>query len=61
MGKVFGIGWAKTGTTILGKCFEMLGFDHQSRDLELLKDIGEGDLSRIMRLVDKKETFEDRP
>lgn len=61
MTKIFGIGWAKTGTTTLGKCFEILGFDHQSQDLGLVKDIGKGNLSRILALAEKKETFEDWP
>ena len=61
MTKIFGIGWAKTGTTTLGNCFRILGFDHQSQDLSLVTDIGKGDLSRIIALAKKKETFEDWP
>jgi len=61
MSKIFGIGWAKTGTTTLGKCFEMLGFKHQSQKLELVKDLATGDLSRIMALAKEKESFEDWP
>ena len=61
MGKIFGIGWAKTGTTTLGNCFKILGYDHQSQNLEIVKDIGRGDLTRIMALAKKKETFEDWP
>jgi len=61
MTKIFGIGWAKTGTTTLGKCFEILGFDHQSQVLGFVKDLGKGDLSRIMTLAGEKETFEDWP
>jgi hypothetical protein len=59
--RVFGIGWAKTGTTTLGKCFEILGYDHQSQRLDLVHDLRDGDLSRIRRLVEKKESFEDWP
>ncbi len=61
MTKIIGIGWAKTGTTTLGKCFEILGFDHQSQDLGLVKDIGKGDLSRAMAMAETKETFDDWP
>ena len=61
MSKIFGIGWAKTGTTTLGKCFEHLGFDHQSQRLDLVKDLAAGDLSRIMALAKGKESFEDWP
>jgi hypothetical protein len=61
MTKIFGIGWAKTGTTTLGYCFRILGFDHQGQDLSLVKDLREGNLSRILELAEKKETFEDWP
>jgi len=59
--KVFGIGWAKTGTTTLGKCFEILGFDHQSQRLDFVRDVETGDLSRILELAKQKDTFEDWP
>jgi hypothetical protein len=59
--KVFGIGWAKTGTTTLGRCFEILGFDHQSQRLDLVNDIARGDFTRIMALAAKKQAFEDWP
>lgn len=61
MSKIFGIGWAKTGTTTLGKCFEILGYNHQTQKLDLVKDIETGDLSRIMALASNKDTFEDWP
>lgn len=61
MNKIFGIGWAKTGTTTLGKCFEILGFNHQTQKLSLVNDIAEGDLSRILALAKEKDTFEDWP
>jgi hypothetical protein len=61
MTKIFGIGWAKTGTTTLGECFKILGFDHQSQELGFVQDIGKGDLSRIMASAEKKDTFEDWP
>ncbi len=61
MAKVFGIGWTKTGTTTLGKCFEILGYDHQSQNLGLVKDIANGDLSKIIEQAQKKDTFEDWP
>jgi hypothetical protein len=55
MTKIFGIGWAKTGTTTLGNCFKILGFDHQSQDLGLVKDVQKGALSRIMTLAEKRK------
>ena len=59
--KIFGIGWAKTGTTTLRRCFEILGYEHQSQRLNLVHDIEEGDLSRIRRVAEKNESFEDWP
>ena len=61
MNKVFGIGWARTGTTTLGQCFQVLGYDHQSQDLSLVPDLGRNDLSRILALAARKETFDDWP
>lgn len=61
MSKIFGIGWARTGTTTLGTCFQILGYNHQSQDLSLVPDLGKNDLSRIMALAATKETFEDWP
>ena len=60
-GKIFGIGWAKTGTTTLGECFKILGFSHQSQDLSLVSDIGKGDLARALVLAKSHDTFEDWP
>ena len=59
--KVFGIGWAKTGTTTLGVCFEMLGLSHQGPDLSLVHDLRSGDLSRIIGVASRSQAFEDWP
>ena len=59
--KVVGIGWAKTGTTTLGQCFEILGYEHQSQRPDLVHGIKEGDLSRIQEVAKPKESFEDWP
>ena len=61
MSKIFGVGWAKTGTTTLGQCFQILGYDHQTQDLALVKDVELGDFSRIVNCVEQHETFEDWP
>ncbi len=61
MPKVFGIGWAKTGTTTLGHCFKILGYKHQSQRLDLVQDIKEEDLRRIREVAAQKESFEDWP
>ena len=59
--KIFGIGWAKTGTTTLGKCFEHLGYSHTSTDLNLLRTIMTGDLNLARCRANEFETFEDWP
>lgn len=59
--KVFGIGWAKTGTTTLGSCLEILGYRHQGQDLDLVYDLKHGDLERIFSVVDRFDVFEDWP
>lgn len=61
MGKIFGIGWAKTGTTTLGECFRILGFNHQSQRLDLVRNLGQGDLAPIIGVAKNKDTFEDWP
>jgi hypothetical protein len=61
MQKVFGIGWAKTGTKTLGACFKQLGYKHQSRRLDLVLDISKGDITKAISLAQKKESFEDWP
>jgi len=59
--KVFGIGWAKTGTTTLGRCFEILGYNHQSQNLSLVPQILRGDFAKTLRIAAAKESFEDWP
>ena len=59
--KVFGIGWAKTGTSTLGACLKLLGYEHQSQDLSLVQWIEKGDLSPIIELAKKKDSFDDWP
>lgn len=59
--KVFGIGWAKTGTTTLGRCFEILGYNHQSQNLSLVQQILHGDFAKTLRIATAKDSFEDWP
>lgn len=61
MNKVFGIGWAKTGTTTLGQCFRILGFNHQGQRLDLVWEIKNNNLSKILDVAKEKDTFEDWP
>ncbi len=60
--KVFGIGLNKTGTTTLGQCGRILGYHCTSCNRPLLKDVVmRKDLSRVQRLVDQYNFFEDWP
>lgn len=59
--KIFGIGWAKTGTTTLGHCLEILGHRHQGQRLDLVEDLATGDLSRILAVAAEADAFEDWP
>jgi sulfotransferase family protein len=59
--KVFGIGWAKTGTTTLGSCLEILGYRHQGQNLDLVNDVSAGNFDRIFSVVDRFDVFEDWP
>ncbi len=59
--KVFGVGWAKTGTTTLGECLRSLGYNHYGRNLSLVPDIARGQLDRVMLLAAAHESFSDWP
>lgn len=59
--KVVGVGWAKTGTTSLGLCLKSLGYDHTSMHRGLVRDWAQGDMSRLLPLMRKLESFEDWP
>lgn len=61
--KVFGIGWAKTGTTTLGECLRILGYKHQTQRLDLVEclDPAQRNLEPIYALADKHESFDDWP
>lgn len=59
--KLFGIGWAKTGTTTLGACFKQLGFHHTGTDLGLLRTLMEGDLNTVKAKADSFSSFDDWP
>ncbi|MBU3682910.1 MAG: hypothetical protein FGM39_02625 [Phycisphaerales bacterium] len=59
--KLFGIGWAKTGTTTLGGCLARLGYGHCGQNLSLVPEIARGDLARKMRIVRRHDSFSDWP
>ena len=59
--KVFGIGWGRTGTTTLGKALKMLGYSHYGMNLNFVLDVKRGDFSRIFKVVEQYDCFEDWP
>jgi hypothetical protein len=59
--KVFGIGWAKTGTTTLGACLEALGFTHVGQRLDLVPHLESGDLAAILAVAATGDAFDDWP
>lgn len=59
--KVFGIGWAKTGTTTLGGALRILGFHHQGQNLSLLPQALSGDLLKAKRIALNADSFDDWP
>lgn len=59
--KVFGIGWAKTGTTSLGECFRLLGLDHQGQDLTLAAEVMRGRVDGAIARAQQRGSFEDWP
>ena len=61
MEKIFGIGWAKTGTTTLGQCLKILGYKHQSRRLDLVEDLYIGEFNKINALLNDNDSFDDWP
>ncbi|HEY8520697.1 MAG TPA: sulfotransferase [Gammaproteobacteria bacterium] len=61
MGKIFGIGWAKTGTTTLGTCFKILGYKHQGQRLDLVDHLPGNRLEPILAVAARSDTFDDWP
>jgi hypothetical protein len=69
--KVFGIGWAKTGVTTLGRCLRDLGYRYHGQRLDLVDDLAAGDsasgdwtsadLSRILAVAAAHDAFTDWP
>jgi hypothetical protein len=54
--KIFGIGWAKTGTTTLETCFQTLGYSHYGYNLSLVDQ-----LDQSIAIARRFKTFQDWP
>jgi len=60
--KIVGVGRAKTGTTTLGKCFNILGYKTLGENDALVwEDYKKNKFDRIMKSVDENEAFFDIP
>jgi hypothetical protein len=59
--KVFGIGWAKTGTTSLGQCLKILGYRHQTQDKVAMELYAQGRIKEVVDRAASHESFEDWP
>jgi hypothetical protein len=59
--KIFGIGWAKTGTTSLGVALANLGFNHRSQDLGYVDAWAQGNYEQIFAETDRYDSFDDWP
>ena len=59
--KVFGIGWAKTGTTTLASVLEELGLNHKTQDFCLLDELMQGKYDKILNCVNEHDSFDDWP
>ncbi|MEM9284139.1 MAG: sulfotransferase family protein [Verrucomicrobiota bacterium] len=60
--KIFEIGWAKTGTTSLGRAYEILGYRHMGWNSEAHNQfIQTGDYEPLFEIIDDYDAFEDGP
>lgn len=59
--KVFGVGWAKTGTTTLASCLTSLGFCHCSQRLELFEHLFVDNVNPGLEVAEKFDSFNDWP
>jgi hypothetical protein len=59
--KVFGIGLHRTGTSTLGRCLQVLGYNHCSVRRDLLVAYRGGDMARLLAEAEKFDSFEDWP
>lgn len=59
--KIFGIGLNKTGTSTLGKCLSVLGFNHHSYSGSLLREVVHGKFENLFALVEQHDSFDDWP
>ncbi|WP_207060998.1 sulfotransferase [Motiliproteus sp. SC1-56] len=59
--KIIGIGFHKTGTTTLGSCMRMLGYNHISCNREAFLLYKESEISALIKLMKYFDSFDDWP
>src|SRR5690349_21705441 len=59
--KVVCIGWHKTGTTTLGDCLLILGYNVVGCRLDLADSLLKGDIELTLKLVENFDAFQDIP
>ena len=59
--KIFEVGMEKTGTTSLGRAYEILGFRHQGWDEELYRCFQNRIWGPLFTAIDNNDAFEDLP
>lgn len=59
--KTFEVGLIKTGTTSLGRAFEILGYRHKGWDPSLARDMKDNKWGNIFAAIDSYDAFQDLP
>lgn len=59
--KVIGIGFHKTGTTTLGDCMRILGYQHVSASRKAFKEYLQNNVEKVLKIMEKYDSFEDWP
>ena len=59
--KVFEVGLPRTGTTSLGKAYEILGFKHKGWDIATTQKYKSGEIDYLLKLAEEYDAFEDHP
>ena len=59
--KVFGLGFHKTGTSTLGECLKILGYNHVSWSVEAFVYFYLGEDESLFSFIEKYSSFEDWP
>ena len=59
--KVIGVGLSKTGTSTLGKCLAILGYNHCSFEKDLVIEMYDGEYSNIWKTAKRYDSFDDFP